>query len=305
MAPQMSIPLPANILGLIGTVFWTIQLVPQLYHCWKSKSTEGLPSAMVLLWGLSALPFGTYAITQNFNIPLWIQPQFFGLFCISSWGQTRYYSSKWPARKAVLACTCILLAIAGGQVLLVLVLRGPYAQGKPWASGLLTFIGIIASIMVIVGYIEIPAELLKCRGRIVGISLLFLSIDWLGAFFSLMSLIAQDSFDITFGILYALVVAIEGSMFISHGIWLLRTRHLRDSAKNSNVPYDEFSDAITWQNKGVDVTFSTLWKSLVLRKQQHIVRSGDLPHVTDQITDHVPSVVATQTNPEGVAQTAP
>jgi nicotinamide riboside transporter PnuC len=73
-------------------------------------------------------------------------------------------------------------------VLFVLVFRGPYARGKPWAEGFITFIGVLACVMVIVGYVEIPSELLLRRGRVVGISLLFLLVDWTGAFFSLMSL---------------------------------------------------------------------------------------------------------------------
>lgn len=92
MAPQTSIPLSATVLGLIGTVFWCVQLCPQIWKNWRTKSTEGLPSTMMLLWGTSALPFGVYAILQNFNIPLQVQPQFFGLFCIISWAQVMHYS---------------------------------------------------------------------------------------------------------------------------------------------------------------------------------------------------------------------
>jgi hypothetical protein len=107
----------------------------------------------------------------------------------------------------------------------VLVFRGPYGDGKPWAEGFLTFIGILACVMLISGYLPIPPELIKRRGRLVGFSFLFLAVDWSGAFFSLMSLgeksvhtaggpqpvlsltntVAQHSFDITFGALYALV----------------------------------------------------------------------------------------------------
>jgi uncharacterized protein with PQ loop repeat len=91
MAPQKSIPLAASILGLIGTVFWCVQILPQIWKSWRRKSTEGLPPTMMLLWSASGMPFGVYAISQNFNIPLQIQPQFFCLFCAVSWGQCMYY----------------------------------------------------------------------------------------------------------------------------------------------------------------------------------------------------------------------
>ena len=82
----------------------------------------------------------------------------------------------------------MLLSIAGLQVLFVLVLRARYARGVGWASDLVTFFGILACVMLISGYIPIPPELIKRRGRVVGISLVFLAVDWSGAFFSLMSL---------------------------------------------------------------------------------------------------------------------
>lgn len=52
MPPQTSIPPAANILGTIGTVFWCVQLVPQIWHNWKSKNTDGLPRIMMLLWAI-------------------------------------------------------------------------------------------------------------------------------------------------------------------------------------------------------------------------------------------------------------
>lgn len=52
MAPQTDIPLAANILGTIGTVFWCVQLMPQIWHNWRYKKTEGLPRMMMLLWAI-------------------------------------------------------------------------------------------------------------------------------------------------------------------------------------------------------------------------------------------------------------
>jgi hypothetical protein len=40
----------ATILGTIGTVFWCIQLVPQIWYNWRRKKTEGLPVMMGFLW---------------------------------------------------------------------------------------------------------------------------------------------------------------------------------------------------------------------------------------------------------------
>lgn len=91
MSPQASIPLAATILGTIGTVCWCIQLVPQIWRNYRTKKTDGIPAMMMFLWSASGVPFGIYAIVQNFNIALQVQPQCFCVLCLISWGQCLVY----------------------------------------------------------------------------------------------------------------------------------------------------------------------------------------------------------------------
>lgn len=141
---------------------------------------------MMFLWSTCAVPFGVYAIVQNFNIPLQIQPQCFCLLCLVSWGQCKYYASKWKARNVVLICTAILVVDGGLQGLLVWAIRNAYyRRGLEWP---MTLMGVLACVLLVSGYVPIPFELAKRRGRVVGIDFLFLTIDWFGAFFSLISL---------------------------------------------------------------------------------------------------------------------
>ncbi len=51
-------------------------------------------------------------------------------------------------------------------------------------------------------------------------------------------------------------------MFVSHGIWFLRTRDIRRRAKEAGVEFDDFDEAIEWQSKGKDYTFGTLWRRM-------------------------------------------
>ena len=185
MAPQTSIPPAANVLGTIGTILWCVQLLPQIWHSYRTKSVEGLPAAMMLLWSLSGLPFGVYAILQNFNIPLQIQPQFFCLFCGVSWAQCMYYGRKWRAWVSALVLAVILVIIATLEVVFVIVIREPYSRGVSWP---VTMMGIIACLVLISGYLPLPFELIKRRGRCIGVNFWFLLLDSSGAFFSLMSL---------------------------------------------------------------------------------------------------------------------
>lgn len=92
----------------------------------------------------------------------------------------------------------ILAAIEAG---LILAIQPAYARGIEWP---VLLIGITAFVTLISGYLPIPFEMLKRRGRVVGIDFIFLTIDWCGAFFSLLALVAQNEFDALFGTMYAL-----------------------------------------------------------------------------------------------------
>lgn len=91
MAPQPDTSIAATVLGTIGTVFWCIQLLPQIYFNYKLKDTEGLPALMMMLWAVSAVPFGVYAVVQNFAIPLLIQPPVFCALSLVTWAQIMVY----------------------------------------------------------------------------------------------------------------------------------------------------------------------------------------------------------------------
>lgn len=47
---------------------------------------------MMFLWAACGVPFGAYAVIQNFNIPLQVQPQCFALLSVVSWVQILLYS---------------------------------------------------------------------------------------------------------------------------------------------------------------------------------------------------------------------
>ncbi|KAI9804394.1 MAG: hypothetical protein M1825_001293 [Sarcosagium campestre] len=77
-------------------------------------------------------------------------------------------------------------------------------------------------------------ELWKRGGEVVGINFIFLGIDFMGAFFSLMALVAQNTFDALGGSLYIVCLALEIGIFASHWIFLFRTRGIRCRAIRDN-----------------------------------------------------------------------
>jgi hypothetical protein len=107
---------------------------------------------------------------------------------------------KWRTWTATLTLIAVFAVCGGLEAGLTFAIRPAYARGLEWP---VLFIGIIAFLTLISGYFPIPFELIKRRGRVVGIDFVFLAIDWCGAFFSLISLVAQNEFDVLFGTMYA------------------------------------------------------------------------------------------------------
>ncbi|KAK8121642.1 hypothetical protein PG984_010312 [Apiospora sp. TS-2023a] len=263
MAPQTDIPVAANVLGTIGTILWCVQLVPQIWANWRTKKTDGLPASMMFLWAACGVPFGVYAIIQNFNIPIQVQPQCFGVLSIVAWVQILMYSHNWATWKATALGVVVTLAFAGIEAALILTLRVIYERGNETPP---IVVGIIASILLAAGLVPPYGEIWKRRGRVVGINWVFLSMDCSGAFFSLMALVAQNTFDILGGVLYIICCALELGIFTSHLIWLLRTRQVRREAKARGKTFDEL--ATEYEMRGEPFKFAERKSKKKLRNRE-------------------------------------
>ena len=105
---------------------------------------------------------------------------------VESWLESCRWNdaNRYTANRAIAAVLGLFALNAGLQVALVMVIRGPYSRGVDWPVYL---VGSLATVLNLVAYLPVPFELTKRRGRITGISLTFLAMDWSGAFFSLMT----------------------------------------------------------------------------------------------------------------------
>ncbi|KAL8689101.1 MAG: hypothetical protein Q9218_005149 [Villophora microphyllina] len=151
---------------------------------------------------------------------------------------------KWRTYTTTLLVVTLCALYAGLQILLVFLIRPPYHRGLSWP---VTLVGVIATVLLITGYVPIPFEVWKRRGRVVGIDFVFLTIDWLGAFFSLMAIATQNTFDILGGVMYIMCATIEAGIVVSQVIWLIRTRVIRQRAKEAGKVWEDFPEAQAWQ----------------------------------------------------------
>ncbi|KAK3947531.1 PQ loop repeat-domain-containing protein [Pseudoneurospora amorphoporcata] len=263
MAPQTEIPVAANVLGTIGTVLWCVQLIPQIWTNWRKKQTTGLPGTMMFLWALCGVPFGVYAVAQNFNIPIQVQPQCFVALCLVGWAQVLIYGSKWPVWKASLLALTIACVFAGVEAALILTLRPLYEDGNETP---IFVIGIIAAILLAAGLLPPYSEMYKRHGRVVGINWIFLAMDWSGAFFSLMAVVTQNMFDVLGAVLYIICALLELGIFGSHLIWLARTRKIRKQLKKDGKTFDQLLEEYKdrgeewkWAERELDLGWLKFW----------------------------------------------
>ncbi|KAF2104489.1 hypothetical protein NA57DRAFT_70693 [Rhizodiscina lignyota] len=212
----------------------------RIWKNWRRKSADGVPLVMLFLWAAAHPPLGAYAIIQNFNVPVQVQPQVFIVLCMICWSQTAYYQRKWPVWKASLAGLGIAGILAALESVLIFGLRIPYKHGVSWPIDMLS---IIATVMLAIGLLPPYWEIYKCKGRVVGLSMRFLTIDILGALFSLLALAVQKTWDMLGGISYIVALLLEFGIIGCHLVWLFRTRKTRQQAKNVGLSYDEYVQA--------------------------------------------------------------
>ena len=78
-------------------------------------------------------------------------------------------------------------------------------------------------------------------------------------------------------------------MFISHGIWLLRTRRLRKKSKEAGLDFDAYPEAVQWQSSGFKISWSR--KSPAQGEEQSEHQVGDAVPVTSAAEKESPATV--------------
>ncbi len=210
----------ANILGTIGTVCWCIQMIPQIIHNYRNKNCEGLQPLMLFLWTASGVPFSIFFVSRDASIPIQIQPQCFTFLCLVTWAQTLHYPPVSQSKKKTILYVGLFLIISIAlEVGFIIPLKRLTAKNIMWPS---LIFGILASILLAVGLLPPYFELAKRQGRVVGINFVFLSLDFSGALFSVLSVAFAREVDVLGIVLYCIVGFMELGIFSSHLIWYLR-----------------------------------------------------------------------------------
>lgn len=174
----------------------------------------------MFLWVICGIPFACYTLISHANIVIEIQPHLFMFFCSISYAQTLYYPpyGQKSMKRVLLHLIPIVLVDIAFECGFVIWLRPMYAKGTT-APGIV--FGSIASALLAAGLVPPYWELAKRNGEVVGMSFIFLGIDSLGAYLSIISVILGNM-DIMGIVLYSIVAALELGIFLSHFIWCCR-----------------------------------------------------------------------------------
>jgi len=241
----MDVPIAANVLGTIGAVCWSIQLIPQIIINYRRHNTIGLQRSMMLLWACAGVPLGAYNIAGDFNIALQIQPQILTVLSLITWIQCYYYDDKWSVTKCTAFVGVIGGLFGGIETGLVFALKSGIEKDRHWPVILM---GVISTMLLSAGVLRHYWDIYIHR-TVRGISFIFVGIDAAGDVFSLISVFFQPKLDILGMVIYATEFVLWCGVFACGGYFNLRPwikqklRARREGQESSERPAVEGAES--------------------------------------------------------------
>ncbi|KAI2602042.1 hypothetical protein GGR54DRAFT_555825 [Hypoxylon sp. NC1633] len=206
----MDLPAAANVLGTLGAVCWSVQLIPQIAINYLRHHATGLQPSMMMLWAWAGVPLGVYNIVSDFNIALRIQPQILTVLSLVTWIQCCYYQRSWTVARSLVAVIPIAVLMAGIQAGLIVGLRILKARGIEWP---MTLMAVLSAVLLAAGVLRHYWDIWVHR-TVRGISFIFVAIDAAGDVFSLVSILFQPTLDFLGIAIYATEFTLWCGIFI-------------------------------------------------------------------------------------------
>ncbi|KAG9230056.1 G protein-like protein-coupled receptor : PQ-loop [Amylocarpus encephaloides] len=277
----MDVPVAANVLGTIGAVCWSIQLIPQIIINYRRQNTIGLQKSMMLLWAVAGVPLGAYNITGDFNIALQIQPQILTVLSLVTWIQCYHYDDKWSPVKCCIYLSGIGIMLGGIEAGLVHALEEGIKKDRHWPVILM---GVVSTILLSAGVLRHYYDIYVHR-TVRGISFVFVAIDAAGDVFSLVSVFFQPELDILGMVIYATEFVLWCGVFACGGYFNLIpwVKENMDARKERQLETpNRVRDPLPSQQADQDIQLSRIGSSTSVfrtpssaRSTRVSIRSGD------------------------------
>ncbi|GIZ48907.1 hypothetical protein CKM354_001195000 [Cercospora kikuchii] len=233
----------ADVFGTLGAVFWSIQLLPQIWLNYRRHSAIGLQPSMMMLWAWAGVPLGVYNVARDLSIPLQIQPQILSLLSLLTWIQCYYYEHKWSLWKAASVVVPVAALMGGIEVGLVFAMRHAEARGLEWP---LTLMAVFAALLLALGVLRHYWDIYVHR-TVRGISFLFVGLDAAGDLVSIVSVAFEQHLDILGLVIYGVELALWVGIFAAGGYYnllpWLKQRWMRPVISTSSTSNDTTTTA--------------------------------------------------------------
>ncbi|KAI5458591.1 PQ loop repeat protein [Mariannaea sp. PMI_226] len=213
----MDVPAAANVLGTLGAVCWSIQLIPQIVINYRRHNATGLQPSMMMLWAWAGVPLGVYNIVKGFNIALRIQPQILTVLSLITWIQCFYYERKWSVKRSLCVVAPVAAVMGGIQAGLIIALRIPQSHGTEWP---MIIMAVLSAALLAAGVLCHYWDIWVHR-TVRGISFIFVGIDAAGDVFSLVSIFFQPKLDVLGIVIYATEFVLWCGVFACGGYYNL------------------------------------------------------------------------------------
>ncbi|KAL2890963.1 PQ loop repeat protein [Ceratocystis lukuohia] len=214
----MDVPAASNVLGTLGAVCWSIQLIPQIVINYRRHHATGLQPAMMMLWAWAGVPLGVYNIVEDFNLALKIQPQILTVLSLITWAQCFYYQRNWSILRSLMLVTPIAALMGGIEAALIIALRIAKDHHVEWP---LTLMAVASAVLLALGVLSHYVDIWRHR-TVRGISFIFVGIDAAGDIFSLLSVLFQPKTDVLGIVIYASEFVLWCGVFACGGWYNLR-----------------------------------------------------------------------------------
>ncbi|KAF1942523.1 hypothetical protein EJ02DRAFT_511655 [Clathrospora elynae] len=235
----MDVPVAANVLGTIGAVCWSIQLIPQIIINYRRHNAIGLQPTMMMLWAWAGVPLGVYNIAENYNIALRIQPQILTVLSLVTWIQCYYYERNWTVRRSlavVVPVACLMGGVQGG---LIFAIRHAKEEGLHWPSILMA---VASAVLLAAGVLRHYVDV-YLHHTVRGISFIFVGIDALGDVFSLVSVVFQPKLDVLGMVIYGTELVLWIGIFMC-GAYYNLIPWITAKSEDRSSRQDPFEDTV-------------------------------------------------------------
>lgn len=221
----MDSPALSTSFGILGAVFWSIQLLPQIWLNYRRHNAIGLQPTMMMLWAWAGVPLGIYNIVRDLNVALQVQPQILTVLSLVTWIQCYYYEHKWSLWKAVGVVVPVAALMASVELGLVFALRHGVEGGVDWP---VTLMAVLAALLLALGVLRHYWDIYVHR-TVRGISFIFVGIDALGDLASIISVLFEKHLDVLALTIYGVELALWTGIFAAGGYynlvpWLRQSR---------------------------------------------------------------------------------